>query len=627
MKFLIFLLFIVNSSYADILVLNLNGNNSTVKAAREAAKSRGEVSYDFPKSGAFLDAESLRKHLKALEQKNVDISSIVFSGHDGGGHFSGDTGSIGKEEMQSIVDEFPKLKESVKSIILRGCYTATPYEVLEKDDNSWRGMFPNINLLAGYYDGAPSSEKKESTSFVKESLELESKIYLEESVKNIGDMLSGISNSRWTTNAFAFRTCHDQEFRYTERQISAEGYLPMNKEEIEKLCSYDEISAAIEIPRKYFNAELIGFENPPLEHRGTDLREAYSLLNHKKHCLKLLDLHLSPSLQSQIRLIYFDYIKSNFLNQFGDEIKDLESGIAWYNSLSKDKIPLPIDIDKMSRKEIMSLVHKLTGVVYKDYIDIDTPTFGMKYKDDDRLIEMSNTVSLMQSVLVELDEYLVPFDWVSSKSSSKEVENMYYHSFENYYQPNSYEEQLMDGESAISEDSNFNDDYEFSGSNASPSDFFAREAGDNILNGSLGHYFNNKDMVSAELQRAGILSYLATNNMTEDFSWRSENKTISLTQINNFLKNNLEVDPMSVIHTAVINPQFVTNELIISAIKKLKENKYNLTEMDMEKFRDSHIPEYTENIKEVKLAQKKNFDLFVKEFMPEKSEELIDFFE
>ena len=627
MKFLIFLLFIINTSYADILVLNLNGNNSTVKAAREAAKSRGEVSYVFPKSGDFLDAESLRKHLKALEQKNVDISSIVFSGHDGGGHFSGDTGSIGKGEMQSIVDEFPKLKESVKSIILRGCYTATPYEVLEKDDNSWRGMFPNINLLAGYFDGAPSSEKKESTSFVKEALELESKIYLEESVKNIGDMLSGISNSRWTTNAFAFRTCHDQEFRYTERQLSAEGYLPMNKEEIEKLCSYDDIRGAIEVASNYFYAEKNGFENPPLEHRGTDLREAYSLLNHKKHCIKLLDLYLTPSLQSQIRLIYFDYIKSNFLNQFGDKIKELEGIIAWYNSLSKDKIPLPLDIEKMSRKEIMSLVHKLTGIVYKDYIDVNTPTFGMIYRDDERIFKMSQTTSFMQSILVNLDEEIVPFDWVSSKSSSKEVEDFYYHSFENDYQPYSYEEQSMDGESTISDDSNFNDDYELSGSNESPNEFYAREAGENILYGSLGHYFNNKDMVSAELQRAGITNYLSTNNMTEEFFWGAGTNSFRLTQINNFLKNNLEVDPMSVIHTAVINPQFVSNELMISAIKKLKENKYNLTEMDMEKFRDSHISEYTENIKEVKLAQKKNFDLFVKEFMPEKSEELIDFFE
>lgn len=222
--------------------------------------------------------------------------------------------------------------------------------------------------------------KKLSKSFIEEILTLESELYMEESVEDITRLFAEISNSRWTTNAMAIRTCFEDEFRFVERSLVANGYGALSEEEISNLCNADELNAHLERVNDYFQASSEGFESPPLEKRGTDLRESYSYLQRNSHCMTLLDEYMEPSLGSQVRLIYFDYIVSNFMNQFGSEMQELEEAIAWYNELSTDDIPLPLNLEQMTRREINHLIHKLQGATYVDYIGVNTPTFGMEHQ-------------------------------------------------------------------------------------------------------------------------------------------------------------------------------------------------------------------------------------------------------
>lgn len=113
---LVLILLFSNSLMADIVVIQLRPNASTVESAKRAAAVRGEKVISLP-SGKYkeITRENLSSFFKELEKSGVDVSSIVFSGHDGSGNFFGDYGDIYPEDVAAALSESPRISQGVQS--------------------------------------------------------------------------------------------------------------------------------------------------------------------------------------------------------------------------------------------------------------------------------------------------------------------------------------------------------------------------------------------------------------------------------------------------------------------------------------------------------------------------------
>ena len=181
MKLLLGLLFIIitnfNTVYADILFLDLNNSPKEIEAAKKAAKQRGEKLIVFPERAMRYPADieqNLNQKLTELKSKNQQnkISSLIISGHDGNGHFTGSKGSMSYSDFANILESHPELKESVKSLYLWGCYTATPGSII----NNWKPTFKNLDVIIGYDGSAPANDKLAGHNYLADALVKEKKM-------------------------------------------------------------------------------------------------------------------------------------------------------------------------------------------------------------------------------------------------------------------------------------------------------------------------------------------------------------------------------------------------------------------------------------------------------------------
>jgi hypothetical protein len=164
-------------------------------------------------------------------------------------------------------------------------------------DDGWQTIFPEVNMIAGYMGAAPSSEKKHSKAFIQEVLELESEMYLESSVKNVEKMFSDINHSKYTSNTIYFRTCHDGNLKYLNKELQRTGLGALSKEDISKMCDIPQIESHLAVAQKHLDATELGAESPPLNHHKSELRTAYSYLNKFAHCQKIAKITFRPSIK------------------------------------------------------------------------------------------------------------------------------------------------------------------------------------------------------------------------------------------------------------------------------------------------------------------------------------------
>jgi hypothetical protein len=223
MKTILFLLLIYSSSsLADVLFIDLNNVEMEIKVARDAAKLRGEnlivlpsnrekyidekrnkLNRDYmaiesryesacgdietPKCSRLIDdlnkirqkledlpgpaeynSEELKKEMQLVKG---NISSIMISGHDGGGDFYGEMGNIRGESFLDILKNF-KGNKDVRSLYLLGCNSATTHTL----GSIWKAALPNANFIAGYEHTGYLRDNGMGHSFIKKVMAEEKNI-------------------------------------------------------------------------------------------------------------------------------------------------------------------------------------------------------------------------------------------------------------------------------------------------------------------------------------------------------------------------------------------------------------------------------------------------------------------
>lgn len=406
------------SATADILLLNFNNNSSSIAAAKKAAVKRGEEVIVYPNETIKkITATTLDAIFKDVTAKKMNISNITLSGHDGGGHFAGKDGDISKEDISASLIKYPAIKESVKSLLLRGCYSATMGQVQSQTSDDWRIIFPNVSFIAGYNDPAESSERAESKEFVEDMLTLENEFLNSKTLKDVTKTFKEVGLYNQMDAAIWMRECssfgpeagHDGIFLTSD--LAGQNKEPVSIAQERESCQSSKANLMnhMAVYAKYFRGKEKGYERPPKEHQGTDLREAYSYIRQNEHCIPILMPEIANAFNPDriIRLIYFDYLVSNFQDNYPSApiIKLINTHLKGAN-LTAMKYP---NLKTASRQTIRDYTSKLEGMGEELYSSV---------KDKKSPIALAGKAMWMHAQAMDLSlasilPFHVPFSWVS----------------------------------------------------------------------------------------------------------------------------------------------------------------------------------------------------------------------
>lgn len=417
-KFFIFSLFSF-SLMADIVVIQLKPNWSTVEATKRAAEARGEKVISYPKSAGnpYIDATGIQKIFEEIERSGRDISSIVFSGHDGSGNFFGDYGDVYSDDVQKALEKTPRLKNSVKSLVLRGCYSATKNQIMSSSD--WRESFPNLDYIFGFDGAAPSSERPHSKNFVEGVLKLEHEHQSLNSSKELKDLLLDIELFKYTGAAAWHQSQCGREFYYSQYHPTTNGEeLNLNAQRAAcngtaKKAERDRYRSVV---KKFMEGKEVGFYLPPTQHQGTELRSAYAFIQANQHCVSMGAWTNESIYQPErvLSLIYFDYIRDNFMtNQKFDNFNTTIQGLVARNNMT---IRTPADFKNASRQQWAQYQHDVNRFI--------TSSAGQQLRNTNskQYTDLYNMNRMLKDVIVDLNYNVIPNEWIDSHHSNVAIQ-------------------------------------------------------------------------------------------------------------------------------------------------------------------------------------------------------------
>ncbi len=417
------------TSFADILFFNFNGNTSSIEAAKKAAIVRGEKVIVYPNQTIKeITPKNLDKIFKEISSKKISVSNLTMSGHDGGGHFAGKDGDISKEDIRKSVEKYPAIKNSVSSLLLRGCYSATMGQVQSQSIDDWRNIFPHAKFIAGYNDPAESSERSPSKHFVEDMLKLEHEFLQDNTLADVTHTFKKVGEFNQMDAAVWLRQCESfgankgKDGIYLTSDMAGQNHKPVLIAEERKRCeqSKSQLLKSMDVFWKYYTGAK-GHERPPKEHQGTDLRAAYSFIRQNEHCIPILmpEKATAYSPDRIIRLIYFDYLVSNFKDQYPSSgISKIINHYIKGAELAGLKYP---DLEKISRTDLATYVSRIEGAATKLYNEGKGPNdpktiAGMK---------LWKHAQAMDASLSTIYPFHVPFSWVSEAHSGAPLNGLH----------------------------------------------------------------------------------------------------------------------------------------------------------------------------------------------------------
>lgn len=416
MNWKIFLILSLSQSVnADILFVDVNNNPQEIKAAKAAAQIRKEKLILFPSGSEKVSKESLKSFLGGL--KNTNVTSMVISGHDGNGNFSGRNGGVQASELKEILKSQTNLGISVRSLYLWGCYTATPGSL----EFNWKDAFPNLQFVAGFDGAAPLGDKPAGQMYLKDALTKEKSLIAARDEKELGSLFKQI-RGRAMVNA---AVCSGDSFA-SNKKISS---LKKLKEE----CRAEDNSKGMEVFECYAMAK-VGCENPPSNTGNSPLRNYYNFLQETSHCEPMYAQigAYRPTRDQVIRLIYYKNVVANFSRLHGEVVTEIDGALKRVNA--PDDLLLG-DINQLSRRELAEKIAKIEEFKYKKgltnplLITATDSDIDKRYAAD----EIESGLRSMRYLTSDIGS--VPFEWVEpganrtmyiSKTSPKEYSQASY---------------------------------------------------------------------------------------------------------------------------------------------------------------------------------------------------------
>ncbi|MFL5785790.1 MAG: hypothetical protein ACJ76H_14325 [Bacteriovoracaceae bacterium] len=317
-----------------VLFIDTNNGGAEVDAAAKAACERGESFMSIPSFARGGDHRVaipavINQDVRNLAARNVAITSLVISGHDGGGYTMGPNGYIKKEDvitiMKNAYSSRPALLSELHSVLMWGCYSATPEEVLD-----WKTALPNLKIVAGFYGSAPSSAYVLDRTILHDLLVRGSTLSEVTDQNRLQSAIRNITNFGQTSaSIYVEANCEPNGVLYSQTDTGKkyqrlQDALRCTANDMKKLDHYREVV------KSYFN----GSKAIPGWTDHSELRDAYSYARQLEHCLRDSEFYLNPDRVGH--LLFWNGIRKNFNENFS---REMAAGQNVLNHLRINKTP------------------------------------------------------------------------------------------------------------------------------------------------------------------------------------------------------------------------------------------------------------------------------------------------
>jgi len=369
---------------------------------RELDATRNQLS-----QGTRFGAEETKKAIADLEARGVKVSSLILSGHDGNGDFSGTQGGLHSRDLKEILKAHPAFAANIKSLFLAGCYTATPGML----EYTWQDAIPNLKAVAGYPGSAPAVDKIAGHQFLERFLSGEARLLAANSPAQIRAIAGGmIPPHVHSTAAICLpgkKYFHRNQYRDLEEEWKScpatLETLARNKETF--LC--------------YMEARP-GCEDPPADSQSGPLREYYRALQAVQPCRhnpqfarqmgELFDG------ESMIRLIYHKNVRRNFASQYRTQLEETKAMLL-AAGVPEELANKVTNIANMNRRQILDMIAEL-----EEFHNVRRSGGRDLPADDSKaaaLVAMNYVVDTLKKQLSHMDPSCVPFHWVEPNSTAR----------------------------------------------------------------------------------------------------------------------------------------------------------------------------------------------------------------
>lgn len=385
-----FVLLISVDIFADILFIDVNDSPKEITSAKKAAEKRGEKLIVIPSSEQiksdpsitkirneiarletarskcknncddlddkiyeqkelyntqlknkklYLDSEGINYHLNQLKKKNVTITSVIVSGHDGNGEFFGLNGSFTETDFSEAIHDNAPIGDSIRSLMLWGCYATN----ISGAFNLWKDSAPNIEMIAGFNEIAPSNIRQSSFDYLEDVLVKEKQLTAEKDAKALQKAFLNLKSVTQMKSALCVR----------------DNYVTPNRanslKELKNMCTPPEKLSAI---TKKYNCYIKGLEgctDIPTDTRNGEIRKFYNQLQDVSHC-DLVDPHFSLDASALLRLVFFNTVRDNFSSSYGQELDRFD------NDLKLAGIPNSLLLNRFNKDNRSTVIKKITDL-------------------------------------------------------------------------------------------------------------------------------------------------------------------------------------------------------------------------------------------------------------------------
>ena len=342
-----------------ILFFDFNNNIKTYEVLKKVSESNGQTLLKIGSIKNPIAPKSLQHWMDLTIPSlspEIQISTIVMSGHHGNYTFTGETGELRIQELIEVIKPYRKSFNTVKKLILRGCYTVTTETILP--DSPWRTLFPNVETILGFEQNDWDDAKQMSYEFVESSLYWNSQIANSLSKAELISYFQSIPHQ--SKSALGIWNKHKSApenglFLSTEKGFN--GRYISSFEQAIKACN-------LNYPVKEHHKAIIdvystGLRDIPKDTSKGPLRDAYDFFNTNIHCYSLSKQWINDRVKSEhlvdrsqnLRYLMTLLFYNNILNNLDNYLNGV-AGYNWFNDwkmilLSDDVISLPSAFSEM----------------------------------------------------------------------------------------------------------------------------------------------------------------------------------------------------------------------------------------------------------------------------------------
>lgn len=438
-----------------IIFFDMNFSPAEIKAAKEAAKARGEEFILFPErtesqqreiekhdrrqiglwaelqkcqqqsTQSCLPIENQIKDVRhkleqvlrqipsindlnaifaKIEAKQLNPSVLILSGHSAGGlMFSGVFGRLLADDVTKALVQRPHLTKYLSSVLLWGCYTGTLSSLTEV----WQRKLPPGIAFIGYRNRSPLGIRPSSGRLLKSYLFKEQVFLAAQETQEAHqvfrslDLVADLDATAVRGNIFF---AYDRAAPVSELLAKCDQFDPKLMEQY--ICFWE---------------GQPGCENPPANHLGP-LRQLYSYLQINRHCQDILrSKHPKlPTPEQLVRLIYIDNIKANFARHHSHEFKSYNDYLSELNISSQGRVESYIG---STRSMDLQRFHLVEGAInklgFRDGSFINRSNWQSIFKFSDANRGLKFVIEGDQSA--RWLEPCTPFSWI--ELGSKELDS------------------------------------------------------------------------------------------------------------------------------------------------------------------------------------------------------------